>query len=483
MNARRSIARSAFCGAIVAGLVVALSGCKMGPDYARPPVETPPAFRDGPEQPEPASLADLPWWQVFNDEALQAVIRESLANNYDLRVAVSRIEQARAIEAQTASPLYPQIGYQGGVASGRNSFLGTPSPNGGSTSGSALLTLNAAWEIDLWGRIRRADEAALAQILAAEESRRGVMLTLTTSVAQAYFELLELDLEIDIANRNVASFQQTLDLFTKRSTGGISSRLQVLRAQANLSQVASTIPELERQVAIKENQINLLLGRNPGPVARGRTLADQTMPVEIPTGLPSALLERRPDIRQAEQSMVAANALIGVAKADYFPRIGLTTFFGKVSPELSAFSSGSSNAWGIAGNLAGPVFTGGLLQGQLDQAKAQYEQSRLQYEQAIKNAFSEVANTLVTREKLGGTETELKRQVIALTESVSMARERYDVGRSSYFEILDAQVQLYPAEASLARTHVDQFIAVIQLYRVLGGGWNMEPGAWAEAKP
>jgi multidrug efflux system outer membrane protein len=309
------------------------------------------------------------------------------------------------------------------------------------------------------------------------------MLTLVTSVAQAYFELLELDLELKIAHDNVKSFEDTLDLFSRRSTGGVSSRIQVLRAQANLAQVAATIPDLLRLTAIKENQICMLLGRVPGPIPRGQALTDQTMPVEVPSGLPSALLERRPDIRQAEQSLIAANAQIGVAIADYFPRIGLTAFFGKVSPELSAFSSGSSNAWSVAGNLTGPIFTAGRTKAQVDQAKALADQASLQYEQTVKNAFGEVANTLVTREHLGGIEAELQKQVEALTASVTMSRERFDVGKASYFEILDAQQQLFPAETALARTQADHYIAIIQLYRVLGGGWNLEPAEWAEAKP
>ncbi|MFN0010094.1 MAG: efflux transporter outer membrane subunit [Phycisphaerales bacterium] len=460
-----------------------LSGCVQGPDFTAPEINSPQAFRNGPEQPDAASLADLPWWEVFNDPALQSLVREALVNNYDIRIAIARIEQARALEVQTASSLYPQIGYEGAIARGRNSVLGSPTPNNGSTSSSALLTLNAFWEIDLWGRIRRADEAALARILAAEESRRGIMLSLTTGVAQAYFELIELDLEIEISRRNVRAFEETRDYFTRRSDGGVGSRVQVLRAQANLAQVAATIPELRRLIAIKENQISLLLGRDPGSIPRGRALLEQSLPVDIPAGIPAALLQRRPDIRQAEQSMVAANALIGAAMADYFPRIGLTAFVGKVSPELSAFSGGTTNAWSVAGGLAGPIFTAGRTQAQVDEATARFDEARLQYEQTVKIAFNEVANTLVTREQLADVEAQLRLQVAALSESVTISRQRYDLGRASYFEILDAQQQLFPAETSLARTLVSQDIAVIQLYRVLGGGWNVATEDWSVAAP
>lgn len=481
MDPARTFARSTLLLAAVGGAAISLSGCKVGPDYQRPTVESPATFRNGPDAPDAASFADLPWWQVFNDEVLQSLVREALTNNYDLRIAISRIEQAKALEAQAVSPLYPQIGYNAGLSQGRNAFVGSPSPNGGDTTSSALATLNVFWEIDLWGRIRRADEAALAQILIAEENRRGIMLSLVTSVARAYFELLDLDLETMIANENVASFQTSLDLFTRRSTGGVDSKLQVFRAQANLSQVASTIPEFQRLAAIKENQICLLLGRNPGPIARGKPFGEQAFPVEIPSGIPSALLERRPDIRAAEQSMVSANALIGVATANYFPQIGLTAFLGKVSPELSAFSSGTSNAWSVAATMAGPIFTGGRTKAEVDQAVAASNEARLRYEQTVRNAFGEVANSLVSREKLIEAEQQLKQQVSSLSSAVSMSRDRFDVGKASYFEILDAQQQLFPAQISLARTKLEQHIAVIQLYGSLGGSWNVATEKWAEA--
>lgn len=464
-------------------LAAGLAGCVQGPNYTRPQADAPATFRDGPAQAEAASLADLPWWEVFRDPALQTLVRESLNNNYDLRIAISRIEQARAIQQAVASPLYPQVGYQGGLGQGRNAFLGSASPNNGNTTSSALLTLNAAWELDIWGRIQRADEAALAQILAAEETRRAVMLSLVALVAQTYLELAELDLEIVIASNNVASFQQTLDLFTRRSDGGVSNKLQVFRAQAALSQVAATIPELQRQIAVKENALSLLLGRTPGPIARGLPLQEQKLPVEIPPGIPSDLLQRRPDILRAEQNLVSANAQIGVAMADRFPRIGLTAFFGKASPELHDFSSGVSNAWGIAANAAGPIFTGGRTDAQIALAKAQYEQSLLEYRQTVLTSFSEVSDALVTRERLIQIEGELTRQVDALTAAVAMSRQRYDVGKASYFEILDSQQQLFPAEASRARAQADQLIAIVALYKALGGGWNVKTEDWTSAAP
>lgn len=472
--------------AIIASMLTVvgtMSGCKQGQDYVRPEHNSPLSFRDGPETTDPTSIADLPWWEVFKDPTLQSLIRESVVNNYDLRIAVTRIEQARAIQAQVTSPLYPQIGYQGGIGTGKNAMFGNPSPTNGDSESSALLTLNAAWELDIWGRISRANEAALAQILAAEESHRAVMLTLTSSVASNYIELIELDLELEIARLTVTSFEQTLDLFSRRSDGGIGSRLQVFRAQAALSQVAATIPELQRQITVKENTLSVLLGRNPGPIARGSPLLDQEFPVEIPVGIPSDIIQRRPDIRRAEQNVVSANAAIGVALANRFPRIGLTAFLGKVSPELSDFFDGSTNAWSVAALASGPIFTGGRTQGEIDQARAIFAQYLLEYQNTVLTSLSEVANSLIARERLSEVESELSKQVDALSSAVKMSRERYDVGRASYFEILDAQQQLYPAELSRARAKADQFIAIIQLYKALGGGWKVETVEWAESPP
>lgn len=469
-------------------VAAALSGCVQGPDYKHIETPAPSSFRFGPGSNEPSSIADLPWWEVFKDPALQSLIRESLNSNYDLRIAVSRIEQARAIQAATASSLYPQVGYNAGLSHGRNAFVGSPAPNGGDTTSSALLTLNAAWELDIWGRIQRADEAALAEILAAEEVHRAVMLSLVTEVAQTYIELIELDLELQIARSNVASFEKTYDLFNRRSTGGVSTRLQVLRAQADLSQVAATIPEIQRLIGIKENAICVLLGKQPGPIDRagmngspGQPILEQQFPVSIPVGLPSTLVQRRPDILAAEARVAAASARVGVAMAERFPRIGLTAFFGKASPELNDFTSGVSNAWALGVTAAGPIFNGGLTQAQIDLAKAQLDQAVLEYQKAVNNSFSEVSDALVTRERLAEVESELTKQVGALTEAVDMSRQRYDVGKANYFEILDSQKQLYPAETARARAKADQFIAVIQLYKALGGGWNVSEKDWANA--
>jgi len=463
---------------LLAVLAFLAAGCAVGPNFLRPVVNAPENFRSASATADPACFADLPWWQIFRDETLQQLISEALANNYDLRIAVSRVEQARQTAAQARSQFFPQIGYDGAVATGKNSFLGTASPNSGSTEGSALLDLSVFWEIDIWGRIRRLNEAALAQFLATEEARRGVMISLVSSVAQAYFELLELDLALDITKRTTQSFEDTLTLFTQRLEGGVASKLETATAEAYLGNVAANVPELERQIVLKENQINVLLGRNPGPVQRRGTLLQATLPPEIPVGLPSALLERRPDIRLAEQNLRAANARVGVAMADFFPSIGLTSLFGQVSPELSAFTSGSANLWAVAGNMTGPVFRGGLLVARYRQEKAAWEEAKMLYEQTALNAFQEVSNALISYQKYAGVREQQARAVRAYEEAVEVSLQRYTYGRTSYFEVLLNQQQLFPAEITLAQTELNQLNVIVQLYKALGGGWQE-----AEASP
>ncbi len=453
-------------------LVFCVSGCALGPNYKRPAVDAPADFRSAITPAEQASLADLPWWEIFRDETLQRLISEALQNNYDLRVAVTRVEQARQLAAQARGQFFPQIAYDGIVAKGKNSFLTTPSPNGGRTDDSALLDVNVFWEMDFWGRIRRLNESARAQYLASDEGRRAVVVSLVSAVAQAYFEVLELDLELEIAKRNTKSFEDTLRIFTQRLEGGVASKLETASADALVGTAAATIPELERQIVIKENQINVLLGCNPGPVERSTTLLEQYSPPDIPAGLPSALLERRPDIRQAEQNLRSANAQIGVAMANFFPKIGLTTLLGQVSPELSAFTAGTANLWAVAGTMSGPLFQGGTLVAQYRQAKAFWEESKLTYEQVALNAFQEVSNALISRQKLAATRAQQHRTVKSYDEAVQVSIKRYVAGKASYYEVLQNQQNLFPAENTLARTELNQLLAIVQLYKALGGGWQ-----------
>jgi multidrug efflux system outer membrane protein len=450
-----------------------LCGCAIGPSYKRPAIDSPVNFRSASETISNKSIADLTWWDVYKDETLKDLIQTSLTNNYDLRIAASRVEQARAIAAQTRAQFFPQIGYQGEAARGKNVALGNPNPGAQGATGSSFLALfNAAWEVDLWGRIRRLNESARAQFLASEEARRGVMLSLVADVAQAYFELLELDEELEIATHTTNSFAESLRIFSQRFEGGVSSKLETSRAEAALATTAAIVPDLERRIIIKENQINVLLGRNPGLVPRHRTLLEQALPLEVPAGLPSDLLERRPDIRQAEQLVRSANAQVGVALGDFLPRTGLTALYGGVSVDLSTITSSGANVWSVAANVAGPVFQGGRLVGRHRQSKAAWEEAKLQYQQTAMNAFQEVANALISHQKLKAVHGQQARAVGAYQEAVTVSTQRYVAGKASYYEVLEAQQQLFPAENALAETQLNQALAIVQLYKALGGGWT-----------
>ena len=354
-----------------------LSGCAVGPNYQRPKVNSPAEYRDAERAAQQASIADLPWWEVFKDDRLRNLVQIALANNYDLQIAVTRIEQSRQIAAQARAQYFPFLNYSVGGSDGKNEFVGTVTPNGGQERGAFVAVASVAWEADVWGRIRRENEAARAQYLATEEARRGVMLSLVTDVAQAYFELLELDLQLQIARDTTDSFTQTLKLFTQRLQGGVASKLDTSRAAAALATAASSVPEIERQIAIKENQISVLLGNNPGPIPHTAKLLEQIVPPEIPAGLPSALLERRPDILTAEQQLRFANAQVGIATANFFPRVGLTSFLGRASSPLSSLSSGETTDWSLAANVAGPIYQGGALRAQKRQGVAFWEQTKL----------------------------------------------------------------------------------------------------------
>jgi outer membrane protein, multidrug efflux system len=448
-----------------------ITGCAIGPNYLRPEVPLPETHRGQVGVPEAASLADLPWWEVFQDQVLQGLITEALANNYDLRTAAARVEQARALVGVARADFSPQIGYEGDAGRAHGVSQARVPIVPGQTSNTFAGLFNLAWEFDVWGRIRRADEAALADLFATEEFRRGVVLSLVSEVAQAYLELRELDLELDIASRTIASFQRTLDLFTRRLQLGVASKLETARAEAALAGTAATVPGLERRIVAKENQINVLLGRPPSPIPRGTLLVDQTVPPATPAGLPSQLLERRPDILQSEQSLVAANARVGVAEANFFPRIGLTSLYGGASTDIeNIVSSGHIEA--VAGQLVGPLLQGGRIFENYQAALAQREQARLQYEQAVIQALQEVSNALTDQQKLAEAREEQTRTVFAYRESVRLSTLRYTGGFANYFEVIEAQQLLFPAEIILAQVQRDQLIAVVQLYRALGGGWS-----------
>jgi len=440
--------------------------CTVGPDYKRPPLNVPGQFYgEEPAAAEGPSLGELPWWTLFDDPVLNDLVSTALERGFDARLAAARVEEARALYGVERGNLLPEAGYTGGWERVRNDQFVNPD---GTVDTKWTAKLGFSWEIDLWGRLRRQTEAARARYLATEQARRGVLLTLVSGVATAYFELRELDAELEIARRTTAAFQDTYDLFNRRLEGGAASALETARAEASLGQVSAQIPEIERDIVAKENEINLLLGRGPQPIARNGE--GPPLPPDVPPGLPSALLERRPDVREAEELLVAANAGIGVAKADYFPRLSLTGLFGNVSPELGEiFSNGKT--WDVQASLLGPLFAGGRIKNAHHAAVARRDQALVQYEAAVTNSFSEVSRALVDRAKLAEAERERERAVDAFQEAVRLANLRYKSGLSAYFEVLDAQRELFPAEIGLAQNRRDRLIAVVNLYKALGGGW------------
>lgn len=463
--------------AVVAALL--LGGCAIGPNYQRPPVAQPPTFR-GQAAAEGTSLADVPWWEVFQDPVLKGLIQEALRNNYDTRVAAARVQQARANLSVARSDFFPSLAY--GATAGRNriplNLLGVGGGPEAQTSNVFAATMSMSWELDIWGRIRRSNEAARATLLATEDARRGVWLTLVSDLAEGYFELLALDVQLDIVRNSTQAYQDTYDLFLDRLNVGDASKLETSRALGALGSAQARIPEVESDIVAKENQISVLLGREPGRIPRGKPMYEQVAVPTVPAGLPSTLLERRPDLRQAEQQLVAANARIGVAKAEFFPKLSLTALFGAASPELSALTGGSATAWAVAGMLSGPLFNAGRTLGTYRAAIAQAEQARLVYAQAVLVALREVSDTLTALTKLSDAETRQDSAVKALAEGVDHAIDRYDQGLASYYEVLEAQQQLYPAQNMLAQIRRNRLLAYAQLYKALGGGWGVSDADW-----
>jgi multidrug efflux system outer membrane protein len=443
-------------------------------------VAEPPTFR-GQATAEAASFADAPWWEAFEDPSLRALIEEALRQSYDVRIAAARVQEARARLGVARSDLYPSLDY--GVDGGRSKVgpgvqgsPGGPVPNARNFY-SASMSLS--WEVDIWGRVRRLTESARADLFATEEARRGVWLTLVSDLAQAYFELLELDQQLQTAHNSRDAFQRSYDLFLDRFNLGAASKLETSRALGALGDAQATIPQLESSIVAKENQISILLGKPPGPIARGRSMYEQPIVPVVPAGLPSALLERRPDLRQAEQRMVSANAQIGAAKAEFFPKFSITALFGTAGPEMAALTGGSTTIWAMAGMLSGPLFNAGRTLGNYRASQAQWDQTRLQYEQAVLQALREVSDALTALGKLNEAETGQNTAVTALEEAVGHATDRYRQGLANYFEVLEAQQQLYPAQNSLALIRRNRLLAYVQLYKALGGGWNLTDPQWA----
>jgi outer membrane protein, multidrug efflux system len=449
-------------------LPLLLMGCNLGPKYKRPTVQVPANYYTA-QQAQQNSVADEAWWDLFKDPVLQSLIREALQNNYDLQTALAVVEQQRDLLGVTRSQYYPQVGYDANISGQKSLTI----PNHTYYS----YSFTSFWEIDLFGRIRKMTEAQRAVYFASEEARRDVRLLIMSQVAQGYFQLRALDAQLEIAKRTVKSFQDTLDIFQHRLEGGYASALETSRAQAALSNVAAVIPDLQRQIVAQENALDLLLGRNPGPIPRGAALADQYDPPEVPAGLPATLLERRPDLREAEQNLIAANANIGVAKANFFPTISLSGLFGGVSPQLSELT-GTGKAWTVLGDFTGPIFTGGRLKNQYRASLAQRDQAKIAFEKLVTQAFGEVSTSLSAHQQLALAYREQVTSVDAYQESVRLSTIRYDSGLASYLDIIDAQIQIYPAESSMVNYDLGRKLALVNLYQTLGGGWSLSDAQW-----
>jgi multidrug efflux system outer membrane protein len=452
--------------------VTLLAGCMVGPNYHRPAVQTPTSFRDLSDNPQAqaqaASYADLPWWQVFQDPQLQELIRTAIKQNYDLQTATERINEGRAQVAVTRSSLFPQVSGNGNFSGGKEGTFQTK-------FNFATLTADAAFQLDFFGKLRRATEASRAQLLATEDARQTVLLTLVSDVASDYFTLLQLDLQLQITHDTVKTQEDSVKLNNLRVLHGVATKLDVLQAQQVLDTANASIPDLERQIAQEENAISILLGNYPQAVPRGKPLVEQLLPPEVPPGLPSALLERRPDIRTAEQIMVAANAEIGVAKAQFFPQISLTGSGGGSFGRSSAFSSLMSSQlgiWSYGAQVSQPIFTGGALRGNLHIAESEHQQALIAYRQAIQQAFGDVSDALIGYQKNHQVRIRQEESVADLQESVRLSNMRYTGGTTTYLEVLDGQRSLFSAELTLAEARGAEYQSLVQLYRSLGGGWQ-----------
>ncbi|MBU8976047.1 efflux transporter outer membrane subunit [Lysobacter sp. MMG2] len=445
-------------------------GCTLGPDYVRPTIDTPDAWRIAPGEAE--DLANTQWWTTFNDPVLDELIDTALAENRDVRIAAARVDQFLGALTATRSRFFPTVGYDVDASRAKASRVGQPPIPAGADPYFTLYqgSLGASWQIDLFGRVRRLSEAAQARVYASEQARRGVVLSLVTSVAASYITLRQLDRQLEIAQATANNFGETARIFDLRHKAGIVSLTEVSQIRSQREQALATIPVLEQQIAAVENLISITLGRNPGPIPRGLTI-DQLVPPRIPADLPSSLLERRPDILQAEQNLVAANANIGATRALYFPDLTLTGALGSTSTSFGDFLTGPASAWLVAANVAGPIFTFGAIKGQVRTAEAQKEEAVLVYQQTILNAMRETDDALTGTVKKA---EELQRQearVRALRDSARLSRAKFEYGMAGYVEVLIADNELFAAEIALVRVRAERNTQIVQVYRAMGGGW------------
>jgi len=468
----------------VAGLV----GCAVGPNYKRPSVDVPVTYRGStpaspgadaqsePAKPNPSeiasekqSLGDEKWWEVFQDRELQGLIRTALKNNYDVRIAAARVLEARAQLGITRADQLPSLSAGGNITSQQSPKIG-PIPAYEVTQGE--LAASAAWNLDFWGKYRRATEAARANLLANEWAQKAVMATLVANLATSYFQLRQLDLELEISKRTLSSRKDSLQLTQTLEQTGINSLLDVRQSEQLVYTAATEVPDFERQIAQEENAISILMGNNPGDIPRGLKLTQQPHAPEVPAGLPSSLLERRPDIREAEENLVAANAQIGVARAAYFPQISLTGTAGFESPALTNLFTGPAGLWNLAGSFTQPIFEGGRLKSNVRLAEAQREQTILTYQETIQGAFRDVSNALIAYRK----NRELRIQQEHLFESAQdaahLSRARFDAGTTDYLEVLTNETNSFSAELGLAQAQANELLALVQIYLALGGGWQ-----------
>jgi outer membrane protein, multidrug efflux system len=466
-----------FTSILLTGLFL-LSGCAVGPDYSRPDLSTPDRFRMTGAEQEAESFANLPWWDLLQDEELRRLIRIAVIENKDLKRAVASVEEFQSRLFIAKMDFAPRVDLAANAPSfGRKAeflFPGFPNPF------NYYLQGNLSWELDIWGRIRRSNEAARGDLLAREEARRAVILQLVSGVAEAYFDLLQFDMQLQVARRTLQSWDDSVKIAQARLRQGVISKIDADQFEAERANAGARVAELTRHMVQKENQLSVLLGRHPGPIPRGRSLTDQVLPPEVPPGLPSDLLQRRPDLVQAEQTLAAATARIGVAKADRFPRLSITGILGVASPQLSRLVA-NETAFGVAGpSIVGPLLNAQILGFQQDAAEAQARETIAQYEQAILVAFREVEDALVAVATAREQRAAQAQQVDALRSAMQLASLRYRGGLANYLDVLVAQRNLFDAELALTATHRLQLVSVVQLYKALGGGWQAyDPGTSA----
>ena len=456
-----------------------LGGCAVGPDYQRPALDTPSAFRtaqsDARDLADPHSLADLDWWRVLDDPQLEAYLREALSNSWDIKIAAARVLQAEAAARVTRSQFMPTVGVGGDLVTSRASERGPTSIPPGvdpQMEYGDLYAWMAAYELDLWGRLRRANEAARAQLLATEAAQQTVRQTLVAQVATAYLSLLELDHELEIAQRTYEGRTNSLALTAAREEGGVTSLQDVRQAQILVATAEAAIADTQRRIEQQENELCLLLGRNPGSPRRGEGFLRQKLEVTVPPGLPSSLLDRRPDLRATEQQLVAANADVGQAKAAFFPTVTLTGLYGYQTVALSDLFTAPARTWQFGPSVSVPIFTGGALRGNLKLARARFEEAVAQYQKTVQNAFREVSDSLIAYQRTREFRARQEERTEAHRSATELANTRYEGGVTSYLEVLYNEQELFDAELALARARLNELLSVVALYRSLGGGWQ-----------